>query len=172
MEIATLAIAVLGVTLGALSLGWQVASFLLAGGRVKVELQIGAVHGSGSAMVTGPVRTTTAGQAEALRSQGYTRPVAAVQVHNVGRLPVTVTDWSLVASPSGIAFQPVGQSIGPPLPHRLEAGAMERWAVDLAPVAALRAAAAAALKIPAERIEVHGRVALGDGRTTETRDAL
>jgi hypothetical protein len=46
------------------------------------------------------------------------------------------------------------------------------WAVELAPIRAMRAATAAALKVPEERIKVRGNVGLGDGRTIETREAL
>lgn len=168
----TLSIAALGVLLGALSLGWQVRTFALSGGRVKVELRVGAAHGSGSHMVTGPIRPATRGQAEALQSQGYVRPVVAVQVRNVGRLAVTVSGWSLVTSPGGTAFSPVGQSMGPPLPHRLEAGAEETWAVETAPIMAMIHATASVLKIPAEQMTVRGRISLGDGRNVETREGL
>jgi len=172
MQVATLVIAVAGVTLAALSLGWQAATFVLTGGRVKVELRVGAMHGTASHMVTQSVSSGLP-DPERLQADGYTRPVVAVQVRNVGRMAVTVEDWSLFTSPgSRIALQPVGQSIGPPLPHRLEAGATGTWAVELAPVRAMRAATVAALKVPEERIKIRGKVGLGDGRTVETREAL
>jgi hypothetical protein len=98
VQIATLLIAVAGVGLAALSLGWQAATFVFTGGRVKIELRVDAMYGTGSHMVTSPVSSGPP-DPEQLRAEGYTRPVVAVQVRNVGHMAVTVEDWSLFTSP-------------------------------------------------------------------------
>jgi hypothetical protein len=55
MQAGTLAIAVLSLIMSGLSLGWQAATFVLTGGRVKAELLIGATGGAG--LVTIPIAT-------------------------------------------------------------------------------------------------------------------
>lgn len=78
--------------------GWPAATFFLTGGRVKVELRIGAMHHAGTGMVTSPVGSARPEDAVKLAQQGYTRPIVAVRVRNIGRLPVIVTGWSIGAS--------------------------------------------------------------------------
>ncbi|MGH3938688.1 MAG: hypothetical protein ACRDTG_08615 [Pseudonocardiaceae bacterium] len=130
MQTSTFVVAVLGVVLSTASLSWQAATFILTGGRVKLALQTGAVHNSGSGMIVSQVTGAWSMSAERLALQGYTRPVVAVQVRNVGRLPVTVTKWSIFESAKGTAFLPLADSIGPSLPYRLDAGVEETWALD------------------------------------------
>jgi hypothetical protein len=119
---------VIGIILSSLSLGWQAATFALTGGRIKVSLRIGGMNASG--MLTMPIDSVRENSLEQVASQGYGRLVVAVQVANVGRLPVTVARWSL-QHPEGIGLSPIGASVGPPLPHRLEVGQSETWALDL-----------------------------------------
>jgi hypothetical protein len=81
-------------------------------------------------------------------AQGFTRPIVAVEVRNVGRLTVTATSWRVATRPGGMALQPAGASIGPSLPHRLEGGETATWAVDMAPVKALVDATSTLLTLP------------------------
>lgn len=149
------ALSVVAIVLSALSLGWQAATYVLTGGRVHVELRVGAVDPSGTGMVHGPVSSATPDWAEHQARQGYTRPVVGVLVRNRGRLPVTVTEWTLVGSHE-LNFRPIGLSIGPELPYRLDLGASELWVTDLGSVLGLGS--------------FRGRVSLGDGRTYTTRE--
>jgi hypothetical protein len=128
---ASLVVGTCGVVLASLSLGWQAATYVLAGGRVKVRLRVGGLGNGG--MVTAPPNSLSATWWEQLAAQGYRRPIVAVTVANVGRQPVTVARWGL-RSGLGMSLYPAADSIGPPLPHRLEVGESETWAVDLAPV--------------------------------------
>ncbi len=59
-----------------LSLGWQAATYVLTGGRVKAELRVGAMNAGG--LVTMPVSSLTSDSMKALQAQGYGQPVAAV----------------------------------------------------------------------------------------------
>jgi hypothetical protein len=130
MQVATLVIAVVAVVLSASSLCWQAATFVLTGGRVTVELVVGALDATGSNLVTAPISGMTQTFGDTLRAQGFTRPVVGVQVHNVGRGLATITEWSLVMQ-DGTALTPTGASIGPPLAHRMEGGGEPaRWVVD------------------------------------------
>lgn len=177
---AELWIALLGVVVACLSLGCQAATYVLTGGRVKVILRVGALADSGQGMVTAPPSSLSREWAADLAAQGYSRPVVAVRVANVGRLPVTVERWS-IRSPRGVSVSPIGDSIGPTLPHRLDAGESATWAVDAREVQAL---AQAAKVLPdarrgrglfaAGQVDdgLRGVVELGDGRSRRSRETI
>jgi hypothetical protein len=167
-EIATLAIALLGVVLSALSLGWQAATFFLEGGRIKAVFQPGFSGGAG--VVTMPMaQFTDQATINTMMSQGFTQAVVAIRVRNVGRLPVTVASWSVVTRPGVVEWQPIGAALGPRLPHRLEAGESEMWATDFGSVRAMVVATASVKKIPPNRMRVGATVSLGDGRTVKAK---
>jgi hypothetical protein len=85
-------------------------------------------------MVTAPAGNLSADWLEGLASQGFSRPIVAVNVANVGRQPVKVARWGL-KSGLGVSLYPTDM-IGPRLPHRLEVGDAETWAMDMATVQA------------------------------------
>jgi hypothetical protein len=128
-----LVVGICGVVLASLSLGWQAASYALTGGRITVRLQVGG-QGHGG-MATAPPENLSQGWLENLASQGFSRPIVAVTVANIGRQPVTVTRWGL-KSGLGVALYPTADSIGPTLPHRLDIGDSATWAVDMSAVTA------------------------------------
>ncbi|NJP34174.1 hypothetical protein [Micromonospora thermarum] len=132
MQNASLVVAICGLVLACLSLGWQAANFVLAGGRVKVELRVGAT--GSQAMLTAEPNSFKPDWLTELAQQGYRQPIAAVRVANVGRQPVTVERWGFRHPAAGTLF-PMADFIGKPLPHRLEVGQSETWAMDLGPVA-------------------------------------
>jgi hypothetical protein len=189
MSDASLVVGICGVVLASLSLGWQAANYALTGGRVKVRLRVGGLGNGG--MVTASPNSLSANWWNQLASQGYQRPIIAVTVANVGRQPVTVARWGL-RSGLGMSLYPAADSIGPRLPHRLEVGESETWAVDLAPVHAFIQAARETLgssqaesarrkrtllgRIEAEmagqREGVVGVVELADGRIKQSRDTI
>jgi hypothetical protein len=98
--------------------------------------------------------------------------VIVMLVRNVGRLPVTVTEWSVVAEPTGTSFRPVANSIGETLPHRMEPGTTETWAVRLTEVVDPIEAAKHAFNVPKGTMRLRGQVGLGDGRSKRTRESL
>lgn len=123
-----LAVGICGVVLASLSLGWQTASYVLTGGRVKVKLLVGALGNGGIA--TGPAENLNADWLKGLASQGFSRPIVAVTVANVGRQPVMVARWGL-KSGLGLSLFPSANGIGPSLPHRLGVGDAATWAIDM-----------------------------------------
>lgn len=131
MSVASLVVGICGVVLASLSLGWQAAIYVLTGGRVKVKLRVGGLGRGG--MATAPPSSLSASWWENLASQGFQQPIVAVTAATVGRQPVTVVRWGLVSG-LGTSLYPMADSIGPPLPHRLDVGESETWAVDLAAV--------------------------------------
>jgi hypothetical protein len=124
MQIATLVIAVVGVSLAVLSIAWQAATFILTGPRVKVELHEG-LRGPLGVMVASLNVYTDDGRA-ALERSGYDEHVLAITAINNGRLPATITSWS-VRFGNG-ASQSVGlDRQNPELPYRLEAHSSATW---------------------------------------------
>lgn len=101
MGAASLVVAICGLVLAFLSLGWQAANYVLTGGRIRVELHVGARDLRG--IVSGRPGQLEQGWFEGLAAQGYTAPMVAVRVANVGRQPVTVERWSLEGPPASYA---------------------------------------------------------------------
>jgi len=187
MQIATFVLAVVGTALAAASLVWQAATYVLAGGRAQVDLQVGALNPHGHGMMTAQPCDYDKVWTEQLAEQGYTRPVVSVRVRNVGRLPVTVQRWSLdclqeVVQGGGLfrslfehrgtvaGLVPIADSIGPSLPHRLEPGASETWSVDAQAVHAFAEVNRKTFKLTTA--ELVGKVELGTGRTHKTRRSI
>ena len=172
MEAVTLAIAGLGLALGAASFTWQIVEHALSGGRVKVTLKVGALSAGGNRMmVSAPANKVTPDSLRQMTTQGFTRPVIAVEVRNIGRLPVTVARWS-IKSNLGLSAVPLADSIGPDLKHRLEIGESETWSTDLMNAFTL---ADSTLKVFGEgqtSVRITGIVELADGRTYETPQAF
>ncbi|GAB7046592.1 hypothetical protein [Catenuloplanes indicus] len=88
-----IAISAFSVALSAASLGWQAATYLLTGGRIRVTLELGAVGNAG--LVSAPPKLVTFRTMWSVREQGFDQPVVVVKVANIGRQPVTVQRWSL-----------------------------------------------------------------------------
>jgi hypothetical protein len=123
MQTATLVIAVVGVALATLSLGWQAATFLLSGPRVKVFLAQG-YRGPGGVMLA-PIETYSDGGA-AIARMGFTEHVLAVHAVNRGRLPASITNWTVRFS-NGATYMNPTDTLNPKLPYRLEAHADATW---------------------------------------------
>jgi hypothetical protein len=160
------ALSIIALVMSALSLGWQAATFVLTGGRVKVELRVGAMHAGSWGMIHAPVDAVEHTWSDMQLEQGYVDRVIVVLVRNVGRLPVSVMEWSVKAEPTGASFRPVGQSIGPDLPYRMDPGTTETWAVRLSEVAGPIEATKKAFGATALRLR--GQVGLGNGKSVTT----
>src|SRR5437868_9696517 len=78
VQVATLVIAVVGLVLGAISLAWQAAIFVLTGPRVKVRLQEGFRGPLG--VMFGPASMCTETGRQTLANEGYTEHVLAIDV--------------------------------------------------------------------------------------------
>jgi len=89
----TLVVAVLALAVASVSLTWQARVFYLSGGRVRVELHKGGWAKPTTRIVTAKPSDMKKGWASWSAGLGYTTPIIAVKVVNVGRLPVTVSSW-------------------------------------------------------------------------------
>jgi hypothetical protein len=102
-------------------------------GRIKVKLKVGALADNRSATVTAPPSKAGANYMANLAAQGFSHPIVAVEVVNVGGQPVTIKHWSL-SYPLGPSLGFPGGAIGPALPHRMDVGETAEWVVDAAEV--------------------------------------
>lgn len=161
-------VAVLGVALGSVSLAWQVATWALSAGRLKVTLVIGVQAGTG--IVSSPISKNGRPRTNILQDGRFRGPpLLAVQVANVGRGPVTVTGYGAKDTGYGLKLQLVADAIGPPLPHRLEPGEGGMWAMPLASAEVL-AHNSDLLKKPTGGVEMW--VATATGKTYTTAAAI
>ncbi|GAA3531342.1 hypothetical protein GCM10022419_008070 [Nonomuraea rosea] len=170
MQTVTLVIAIFGAVLGTASFTWQVTTFLLSGARTKTELLIGALGRGGIA--TGPIDSMTPDNLTRLVEQGFTTPVIAVRARNIGRLPVTVTGISLPSSLKGMSLSVPGGMVGPDLPHRLEVGDTETWAIDLEQVMHFLKAGRETFEIDPALVQMWGQVDLGNGRQVRSAESF
>jgi len=124
LDYITLIIAVFGAVLGAAAFVWQIASFKMSGPRIVVRLAAGWIGPSGALVFE--VQDTW--EPIDRPNENFIEECFAVQVHNAGRMPASITGWWLQIGPASL-----GQHVSPwnkPCPHRLEAYAEETWFVD------------------------------------------
>jgi hypothetical protein len=122
---AALAVAVVGLVLAALSLGWQLASFFLAGPRVRVHIREG-FRGADSVLV-GPPSTYTEKGLRDFEARGY-EAVLGIEATNLGRLPASVVSVRFEIGNDQAAYIPApGEPMNPQLPHRLDSHSVAAW---------------------------------------------
>lgn len=131
MEPESLALLLSAVSLlvAGLSLGWQIAQWLLAAGRPRANLQHGVWQG-GAAIVGTVPKSGRAIDVAGLRRPGYGGPqVVGIQVTNYGRAPVTIEKVAVHTRGGVMSLVPLAERLGPDLPYRLESGTNASWYV-------------------------------------------
>ena len=166
MTTTTLVIAIVGLVLSVVSLGWQAATFRFSGPRVRVTLSEG-LRGPLGAMIASPSVYTEAGR-HVVESQGYTEPLLAIGVTNAGRMAVTIDRWTLRFG-NKAAFQNPTDPRNPPLPYRLDAHSSATWYADLEPLRLLQATFSDQ-SVKAGRIIAS--VDLGNGTTVKSKTSV
>lgn len=169
-ESVAILVAALSLVMAALSLGWQIAQYLLSAGRPKATLLHGLANGGEA--YSGPVGADRTGfDLDRLRKQGMTgTEVVGVQVTNHGRAPVIVESVSLRPRGGSMSFVPIGERIGPELPHKLEPGANASWFLDHAHAVRLADVSRSTAR---EKVSgVYMTAQLGVGKTIKTKRTL
>jgi hypothetical protein len=170
IAIGALVLAVLSFIASGLSVGWQIASWMMDGRRVRVSLLHGASGPVGSAV--GKVgRNRRPRNLASVRAEGFTgNEVVGIAVTNIGRAPLRVDRYGVRLVKGGFSFYPIGEAVGPTLPFRLPPGETETWYANVDDARALVASARAiGHKVPAEiRMEIE----LGTGDWKRTRRSL
>ena len=127
MTTAALILGIIGAITGALSLGWNIAAHFLTAGRAKVTLRGAWIHGGTYASI--PVTTFDSSTPPMPGAEA----ALLVEISNVGRLPVTVTECSVGIGPT-IAYGELNAVRNPRIPHRLDVGDIGRWVFGLSDV--------------------------------------
>lgn len=92
---------------------------------------VGAVNPSGGGLVLAPATADDAiRHLRLLAAQGFNQQVVAIEVVNVGRLPITVRRWNARIE-SGYSYTLLDDPLNPALPHRLEPGESATWCARL-----------------------------------------
>ncbi|MFG1891073.1 hypothetical protein ACGFIR_24815 [Micromonospora sp. NPDC049051] len=104
---------------------WAVFSYVLAGGRVRVQLRAGAMSRDGK-ILTAPEIVAPRWVDQMVRL-GFDRPVIAVHVTNCGRQPVTIKQLNLECRPPVAELHFGSDSTGERVPRRLEVGQSVEW---------------------------------------------
>jgi hypothetical protein len=148
LDITTLVIALIGLAAALLSLGWQVASWLLSGPRVRV--------GISHAIMT--------------MTDGSVGPrCIAVEARNVGRAEASLVSWAISFPDGGTivpAMSPGTPWWGPSLPHPLGGGHSATWLVDFDSFVKARAQAGFG------EVDIRAVVSLGSGKKIVSRSTI
>lgn len=169
-ESIALVISLLSLVIAALSIGWQIAQYLLSAGRPKATLLHGLV--STSTAFTGPVGTDEKKRSiEGLLNQGISGVEAVgIQITNHGRAPVIIEKITLFPRGGTMSLVPLRELLGPDLPYKLEPGANSSWYVDYSHAIRLIASSREVLE---ENVSgVYMSAQLGTGKSIKTRQTL
>jgi hypothetical protein len=166
MALAALTVAIISLLVATFSVGWQVMSWRLDGGRVRARLVHAAGTGRGIAVGAVGRNSRPLDFSSVVGVGDINHQLLGIEVTNVGRLRVRVTGYSVDLLPKGMALRPFDEVNGPPLPHWLEPGEAETWYVELADAIRLVDSMRAIGK------RAHGvrmTVSLGTGKSIATR---
>jgi hypothetical protein len=163
LEILTLVVAIVGVSLALASLAWQAATFVLSGSRVRLTLRRGALRRTVGGVARMSGLQLSASDYAVMHKQGFTEEILLVEVRNRGRMAVSVEDVSATTE-DGWGFQRAADPENPSLPHRLEPGAKETWHIELSVFQHL-------VNTDGKQRKVWMRVELGTGKVLRTKQA-
>jgi hypothetical protein len=172
MQVATFVIAVLGWVTAAISLTWNVVSWLLSAARITAELAVGAVIMPGAQYMMLPAKPGWRDQVEKnLTRNGLTGEEAVmVTARNTGRNPITIESCSF-RSDTGLAVGTIGRpDWGDAFPIRLEPGAstVVGYRADLI----LNAARYLHDKSPSTPVVIRAQLSLATGKTISAAPAM
>lgn len=170
MTFTAIFIASLSLIVSGLSLGWQIAIWLMNGARVRVTLKSG-VFGRGGVVLADVGRDGRLRDMGSMRDQGWAGPdVLAIEVTNVGRQRAKIIRFGLRQGKkqAGIVYNDPG-ALNPPLSEWIEPGESATWYADLQDAVALVRATAATSRRASGRMRMY--VELGTGKTLVTRNA-
>jgi hypothetical protein len=129
------------------------------------------VMGGGGAYVRPVGRDGLSMDAHQLRSQGVGGPeVVGVKITNHGRAPLVIEGVALRVHGGSSSYVPIGDKIGPDLPHRIEPGANASW---YTPIDGAKALVSTSREVFQEKVtDVYMTAELGTGKTIKTRNSL
>jgi hypothetical protein len=152
-------IAVLGLVLALLSLGWQVVAFTRSGSRVGVTMRAG-LYGRAGMVQLGEGAFPSPEDLARLGPEGFQMPVLIATITNSGRLPVTVQQcrWGT----KSCVVTPTRHIAGDTFAHRLDVHDQCTAVIDLGSVSVVLGTNSDVLKDHSR--DVWPVVELGNGR--------
>ncbi|MHC3424718.1 hypothetical protein [Streptomyces sp. DT18] len=169
MTIANFVIALIGLIAAVVSLVWQAITFVLSGIRPQCNMLHGAVNARRQYAMY-PITSREIRLPSSVAAQGFTQEFLFVTVHNVGRLPFSVRNWSL-ALEGGVKTEVSNNPFGPPLPYRLDVGDEATWAIEMSQARqvaeTLRSQRGGAVRVPTWM-----EVQVGNGKTYKSKQIV
>lgn len=167
MDYIALSVAGFSLLIAVLSLGWQIAGYLLEGRRVRVKLLHGAQGHAGVAV--GLIkRDRKPKNLDLLRAEGFKGPeIIGITATNIGRAPLTIEKYSIHAYKEKITFTPLADRIGPEFPFRLAPGESQSWYTEISNAKALLHGLEAVGSLRSR--DVYMSITLGTGDLKRTR---
>ena len=164
VTVAAFVFSAVALALSLVGFGWELRKFALEGGRVKVQLRVGASNGAG--VMSLPVAGAKPADLKDMTERGFPQLLVGVRVMNVGRGPVWIQGWE-IENADGATYRTkvIGND---PLPLHLQGGQRAEWYFELAMVAMFISAASALKSMPPQ--PVWGVVELGTGEKIRTED--
>jgi hypothetical protein len=117
------AFSALALILSGAAFGWQVLSWFLTGGRIKIEFKAGAIGPPGITTMSKVSRA----EISSLRRQGYNDIAGVIEIHNKGRMAAFVDKVGIETGDA--LFRDTEPASGKELPYKLEAGERAKWAI-------------------------------------------
>jgi hypothetical protein len=113
----TLIIAIAGVVLSIGSLCWQAYTFVLSGGRIRIEVKIGGFgdHGFVQLMENADLPVSL----PSLKQAGF-EPIVVATIFNTGRMSIVIQQCSWATKDKALTSSPIGKWPATQLPCRLE----------------------------------------------------
>lgn len=123
MDVAGLVLGIVGSVLAAVSLGWNIAQYLLTGARPKLRPIVGTDYGGSTVPMeaTTDVRPTLRQLETQLGTESRDR-ILGIAVVNKGRADLVITRWSFCSEPTGAEFLPPADPGCPHLPCTIPPG--------------------------------------------------
>jgi hypothetical protein len=179
MEVAGLILGIIGTISGLLSLGWNIISHSLTGIRINATFRAGFVlvdenepERSGVPKVENVYLTDleTFSDIDSFEAEGQSATaVLALEVHNVGRLPVRVTDWAVYLGDVGNRSRRFNIDI----PHSLGVGESIALYIEIHSLAMASAMVEKTSSgLARGKATIRGLVFLGNGTTVKTRNDI
>ena len=174
VDTAALVISIISLVIAMGSLLWQFVQWKLSAGRPEVALVQGLTEGTTSAL-TFPIPDDGEPfnfdeMRDQLLAQGvHTDTAIGIEIFNRGRSNVIVKEVVVHFEGAAPVFSPGGQTIGHPLPYRLEPGDQQTWLVKMTLIESMVDAMRATGTAPSG---IYMTARFGTGKTPRTPQTL
>jgi len=170
MTVASFVFSAVALALSCAALGWQMLSWFLAGGRVKVGIRVGVIDPTSTRNFNLPLHPDVVEEAKRAAAQNGLSGVVAyfVTVRNIGRTALTIQDVGFRAPTNERYGMLEGGDWGDKLPKRLETGESAVCVYDAAFLQNM--AALQCMKHQLDLAPMRAEVELGTGKMAYSKE--